>query len=378
MLEGWVRLHVSAQVWSVGKRFATVRTPERLLTRMRAHVALQQPGPAECFAAHVALVLEVVGQEVHGHRGHWNVDFATRGALLGHLAVYAPVCLLVPAQVGGRGVGFAALTAGVPLSGSRVCCRSPSWPSVHYEKGIHCVPLAHGCVPIDVSTGRWRHLRTRAVRLVRIAVDIAMDTRIGVVDAAIDEWRMARGGNFRDDRWVTSHDIIVRRWTQVITDVAWREREREEEVNYLTMRGGGGDWLEIRNWLVLKIFTGKLTECYKSDTETRHGKCWTGFILSFLWCLIINKPKAALEVLFFVVSLFQYPIEPTKSWKITIFNSICTGKYLMLCYLCISSSNPLNILNFVGLFWRFWSIRCCTPFRSQRLLGRQTGWGSTE
>lgn len=113
-----MRLHVSAQVRPVGERFATVRAPERLLARVRAHVALQQPRPAERFAAHVALVLEVMGQQVHGHRRHGNVDFPTRGAFLGHLAVYAPVRLLVPAQVGGRGVGFAALAASVPLGGS--------------------------------------------------------------------------------------------------------------------------------------------------------------------------------------------------------------------------------------------------------------------
>lgn len=248
VLEGWVCLHVSAQVWPVGKCFATVRTPKRFLARVRAHVALQQPGPAERFAAHVALVLEVVGQKVHGHRRHWDVDFATRGALLGHLAVYAPVCLLVPAQVGGCGVGFAALAAGVPLSGSRVCCCSPPWPSVHYEKGINCVLLAYGGVPIDVATGRWGHLRTRAVRLVRITIDITMDTRVGVVDAAIDDWRMAWGGYFRDDGWVTSHDIIIRRWTQIITDVAWREREGTKSINWPWQ----GDWLEIRNWLVWK------------------------------------------------------------------------------------------------------------------------------
>ena len=118
VLEGRVRLHVGAQVRAVSERFATVRTAERLLARVRAHVALQQPRPAERLAAHVALVLEVVGQQVHGHRRHGNVDFPTCGALLGHLAVYAPVRLLVPAQVGGRGVGFAALAAGVPLGGA--------------------------------------------------------------------------------------------------------------------------------------------------------------------------------------------------------------------------------------------------------------------
>lgn len=222
MLEGRVRLHVSAQVWPVSKRFPTVRTPEWLLARVWAHVTLQQPRPAERFPAHVAFVLEVVGQQVHGHRGHGHVDFPTCGALLGHLAVYAPVRLLVPTQVGGRGVGFAALAAGVPLGGSSGVPRSfPSWSSVHDEKCVHWVALAHGCIPVNVSAGWWRDLRPRAVRLVRITVDIAMDASVGVVNAAVDDWRVARGRDFRDDRWVASHHIIIRRRTQIIADITF-------------------------------------------------------------------------------------------------------------------------------------------------------------
>jgi len=90
-------------------------------------VALQQPRPAERFATHITLVLEVMGEQVHSHGGHGDVNFPTGGALLGHLAIYAPVRLLVPAQVRRRGVGFATLAAGVPLgSSSRVSWGFPS------------------------------------------------------------------------------------------------------------------------------------------------------------------------------------------------------------------------------------------------------------
>ena len=192
VLEGRMRLHVGAQVGPVGKGLSAVRTPEGLLARVGAHVALQQPGSAEGLATHVALVLEVVGEQVHGHGGHGNVDFAAGGALLGHLAVQAPVRLLVSAQVGGGGVGFPALAAGVPLGGSRARRGSPPGPPVHDKEGIHGVALADSRVPVDVPAGGRRGLGARAVRLVRIAVEVAVDTRIGVIDAAVDDGRVAR------------------------------------------------------------------------------------------------------------------------------------------------------------------------------------------
>lgn len=253
VLEGWVCLHVSTQVRPVSKRFATVRTPKRLLPRVRAHVALQQPRPAERFAAHVALVLEVVGQEVHGHRWHGDVHFPTCGALLSHLAVYAPVRLLVPAQVGGCGVGFTTLTAGVPLGSSPQGSRGfPSWSSVHDEKRIHAVSFTHSCVAVDVSPGWWRNFGPGTVWLVRIAMDITMDitmdARICVVDAAIDDRWVARGGYFRDDWWIASNHIVVRIRTQIITDVAWRDKERGKSL-------WQEDWLawNLHEWLLQSL-----------------------------------------------------------------------------------------------------------------------------
>lgn len=84
-----------------------------LLSRVRAHVTLKEPRPAEGLAAHVALVLEVVGEDVHGQCWHRHVHFVTGGTLAGHLAVQAAVRLLMSAEVGGGGVCLAALVADV-------------------------------------------------------------------------------------------------------------------------------------------------------------------------------------------------------------------------------------------------------------------------
>lgn len=84
-----------------------------LLPRVRAHVTLKKPRAAEGLAAHIALVLEVVGKNVHGQRRHGHIHFITGGTLAGHLAVQAAVRLLVSAEVGGGGVCLAALVAGV-------------------------------------------------------------------------------------------------------------------------------------------------------------------------------------------------------------------------------------------------------------------------
>lgn len=117
MLERGMSLHVRPQVGAVRESFSAVCTSKGLLARVRPHVALQEPGPAERLATDVTLVLEVVGEQVHGHRRHGHVHLTTGRALLGQLAVQAPVSLLVPAQVGRRGVCFPALVARMPLDG---------------------------------------------------------------------------------------------------------------------------------------------------------------------------------------------------------------------------------------------------------------------
>lgn len=91
---------------------------EGLLPRVRAHVTLKEPRAAKGFAAHVTLVLEVVGEDVHGQSWHRHIHFVTGGTLAGHLAVQAAVRLLMSAEVGRGGVCLAALIAGVAGTGS--------------------------------------------------------------------------------------------------------------------------------------------------------------------------------------------------------------------------------------------------------------------
>ena len=41
-----------------------------LVARMGPHLTLEQPGSGESLATHVALVIEVVREDVHGEGGH--------------------------------------------------------------------------------------------------------------------------------------------------------------------------------------------------------------------------------------------------------------------------------------------------------------------
>ena len=66
---------------------------------MAPEVALQQPRPGESFATKLALVVEVVGQDVHGEGGHADVHLAADVTLLGVGRVQAAVSLSVSAQV---------------------------------------------------------------------------------------------------------------------------------------------------------------------------------------------------------------------------------------------------------------------------------------
>lgn len=130
VLEGRVRLHVGAQVGAVGEGLSTVGAGKGFLPGVGPHVALQEPGSAEGFATHCALVLQVMGQHVHGQRRHRHVHLVAGGALPGLLAVQAAVSLLVSAQIGGCGVRLAALTThvaafGFPFCGTAVCRTRP-------------------------------------------------------------------------------------------------------------------------------------------------------------------------------------------------------------------------------------------------------------
>lgn len=213
VLEGRVRLHVSAQVGTVSKGLPTVRAPERLLARVRAHVALQQPRAAECLAAHVAFVLEVVREQVHGHGRHGHVHLPTRRALLGHLAVHTTVRLFVAAQVGRRGVAFAALVARVALRAPRIANRPPARAAVRNKEGVYRVALAHRIVSVDVP---GRDLRARAVGLVRVRRTVI------TVQALVDG---SRRGHF-DAIFIL---CLIHRRGYVVADVTCRWERKGEK-----------------------------------------------------------------------------------------------------------------------------------------------------
>ncbi len=98
-----------SQVGPIGKLLSATGTPEGFLPRVRSHVSLQQPGPGESFPAHITLVAEAVGQDVHrqGWRAHIHLltDRTGLGCLCGQLLVGLPV----PGKVGTRSKVFATL-----------------------------------------------------------------------------------------------------------------------------------------------------------------------------------------------------------------------------------------------------------------------------
>ena len=83
VLESRMGLHVSAKVGAVCKGFSTVGTTIRLVPRVAAHVALQQPRPGESLSTDIALVVEVVSEDVHAEGGHAHIHLVADLALLG-------------------------------------------------------------------------------------------------------------------------------------------------------------------------------------------------------------------------------------------------------------------------------------------------------
>ena len=80
---------------------------------MGPQVALQQPRAGESFPTELALVVEVVGEDVHGQGRHADVHLVTDVALFSIVRVQAPVCLPVPGEVAAGGVVLATVSAGV-------------------------------------------------------------------------------------------------------------------------------------------------------------------------------------------------------------------------------------------------------------------------
>lgn len=196
-----------------------------LLPRVRAHVTLEEPRAAEGLAAHLALVLEVVGEDVHGQRRHGHVHFVTGGTLAGHLAVQAAVCLLVSAEVGGGGVRLAALVAGVARADPpllSVGAAAPGAPSVTLavslpprapvsdEEGIHGVTLGQGLRFTTVEAAGC-HARLGAVGVLEVGVAVLPSA----ADLGVEGIRHRR-------RQLVLHLLLllVYRWCDVILDVA--------------------------------------------------------------------------------------------------------------------------------------------------------------
>ena len=92
-------LHVGAEIRAIGERFAAVRAPVRLLTRVTSQVALQQPRPGEHLTAHAATVRQLVGKHVHRQSWHADVRLAAVDAFLRRLRVDATMRLFVSRQV---------------------------------------------------------------------------------------------------------------------------------------------------------------------------------------------------------------------------------------------------------------------------------------
>lgn len=104
IFESRVGLHVSSEVGSVREGFSTVSTTVGFVAGVAAHVALQKPRPRESLPTNIALVVEVVSEDVHAEGRHRDVHLGADVALLGIVGVEGPVGLPVPRQVGGGGV----------------------------------------------------------------------------------------------------------------------------------------------------------------------------------------------------------------------------------------------------------------------------------
>ena len=111
VLESRVSLHVSSQVGTVSKGFATVSAAIRLVPCVTSHVALQQPRSRESLSTYITLVVEVVGEHMHAEGRHADVHLVADVALLGVPRVKGAVCLPVAGQVAGSSVVLSTLGA---------------------------------------------------------------------------------------------------------------------------------------------------------------------------------------------------------------------------------------------------------------------------
>lgn len=73
MLRSGMCLHVRSEVGAIGECLSALDAGEGLLAGVRSHVALQQPRTRERLATHLALVTQVVGEDVHCQCWHRHV-----------------------------------------------------------------------------------------------------------------------------------------------------------------------------------------------------------------------------------------------------------------------------------------------------------------
>ena len=102
LLDVAVRLHVGAQIRSVGEGARTNVALEGLLARVGAHVALEEPGPREALAAELALAGQGVRADVHleGAEGRVRLVAVLAGEVLLHLGGAVELLVLAQAAVG--------------------------------------------------------------------------------------------------------------------------------------------------------------------------------------------------------------------------------------------------------------------------------------
>ena len=85
----------------------------RFVSRVRAHVSLQQPGPRKGLATELTLMVQVVSENVHRQGRHADIHLVTDVALLGIVAVQTPVRLTVSRKVAASRIMFSTVTASV-------------------------------------------------------------------------------------------------------------------------------------------------------------------------------------------------------------------------------------------------------------------------
>lgn len=239
VLEGWVRLHVSAEVGAVGEGLAAMGAGEWFLPCVGPHVTLQEPGPAKGFTTHCTLMLQVMGQHVHRQRRHGHVHLVAGGTLPGLLAVQAAVCLLVSAQIRRGGVRLAALSthittlgfafdwagvfwacvlaavrltatlAGTPLVGS------PAGASVRNEEGVDGVLLQLWAAAVWFSCSA----RHGAIRMFHIMVGELLTAAATCKSRGVQG---TRGEPGLLTKWLL---FALQHWGDaVVMDVAWEKK----------------------------------------------------------------------------------------------------------------------------------------------------------